>query len=264
MKLKLFGALIALLVLPALACNTSAIATTVKGSGNIVTKTYDVADFSGVTLAGFGDVYITQAETESLSVETDDNIFAQLDIRVTGNELILGTKPNVSLNPSRSIVYRLTVKDLNDIVLAGSGNIYSEALQSDELRVSVAGSGDIKVKGFDGTGLSIRLPGSGNITIEKVAVTSVDTSINGSGDIKLIGKAERQSIDVNGSGKYVAGDLETASADISIVGSGNLTVWVNDNLDVRVSGSGDVSYFGRPSVNQRGGGSGNVISLGEK
>jgi len=264
MKFKLYCYLIILFILPALACNTLSVGNTVNGSGNITTQTYDVMGFSRVTLEGFGDVYITQGETEELSVETDDNIFAQLNIRVRGDELILGMKPNVSLNPSRSIVYHLTVKDLSDITLAGSGNFYSDAIQTSDLKILLAGSGDIEVKGLSGDGLDINLSGSGNITVKQIAATSVDTTVNGAGDIKLDGKAEKQTITVNGSGNYIAGNLETDSANISIMGSGNLTLWVKDKLDIRVNGSGDVSYYGRPTVDQSGNGSGKVKSLDAK
>jgi hypothetical protein len=264
MKLKLNLFLIVLLFLPAIACNSITIGNTIRGSGNIITKDYDVSGFNGVTLAGFGDVYITQGETEELSVETDDNLFDQLDIQVRGDELILSMKPNVNLDPSKSIIYHLTVKDLNNITLAGSGNIYSDPIQTSDMKILLAGSGNIEVKGLSGDGLDINLAGSGNITVEQIDVTSVDTSINGSGDIRLDGKADHQTIKVNGSGSYSAGDLETAKADISIAGSGNLTVWVTDELDIHVNGSGDVSYYGRPAVNQSGNGSGKVKSLGEK
>jgi len=264
MKLKPYFFLITLLMLPALACNSTVIGNTVYGTGKIDTKSYDVSGFSGVTLEGFGDVYVTQGDTESLSVETDDNIFDQLDIRVRAGSLVLGTKPNVSLNPTKPIIYHLTVKDLNNITLAGSGNIYSESIQTSGMKVMVAGSGNVEVQGLNGTDLSISLPGSGNITLKEIAVRSVDTSINGSGDIRLDGMADKQTISVNGSGKYIAGDLETASANISIAGSGDLTVWATDTLDIRVNGSGDVAYYGRPTVNQSGIGSGNVRSLGDK
>lgn len=264
MKRRLYLYLIAFFVLPALACNTSGLGITVNGSGNIITRTYDVKDFSRVTLAGFGDVFITQGESESLSVETDDNIFDHLDIRVIGDELVLGTKLDAILVPTQSIIFRLTVKDLNAITIGGSGNIYSEPLQTNDLKVTVAGSGEVDIKGLDGSDLSISVPGSGNITIRSIAVTTVDVAINGSGDIELAGKADQQTISVNGNGEYIAGDLETSSADISIGGSGSLTVWVKDELKVRVNGSGDVSYYGRPTVDQTGGGSGKVTSLGEK
>lgn len=264
MKILRYLSLSVLLILTALACNIANIGNSVKGSGTIATQTYAVKDFTGVILEGIGEVYITQGNTEGLYVETDDNLFAQLNIRVSGDDLVLGTQPYVNLDPSKSIIYRLTVKDLSNLTLAGSGNFYSDPLQATSLKVSVAGSGDVEVKELSGTDLSINLSGSGNITIDQIAVTSIDTSIYGSGDIALNGKVESQTIEVYGSGKYLAGDLETANADILIQGSCNLTVWVLEKLDIRVNGSGDVSYYGRPVINQSGNGSGSVLSLGEK
>ncbi len=264
MKLKFYFFLIILFLLPALACSTANVGQTVTGSGNIISKDYDVKGFSRITLAGSGNVYITQGSTASLSVETDDNIFAQLDIRVRGDELILGTKPAVGINPSQPIKYQLTVKDLNNITLGGSGNMYSDPIQTDNMQVMLGGSGNIEVKGMSGRNLSVNLGGSGNITINQINASSVDTSINGSGNIKLDGKVDGQTVSVNGSGKYMAGDLETANANIKINGSGNLTLWAKETLDVHVNGSGDVSYYGQPTINQTGGGSGKLLSLGEK
>jgi hypothetical protein len=183
---------------------------------------------------------------------------------VSSGELVLGIKPNAGLNPSKSITYNLTVEDLDDITLAGSGNIYTELLQTNNMRILLSGSGDIQVKGLNGAGLSINLSGSGNITIKQTALVSVDTSINGSGVIGLDGKADKQTIVVNGSGKYIAGDLETTSANISISGQGDVTLWAKETLDLDVNGIGNVSYYGRPVVNQRGNGLRNMSSLGEK
>lgn len=263
MKFRAHFYLIAFFLLPALA-GCIAVGNPVRGSGDITTRTYDVRDFNRVTLEGIGDVYITQGNTESLSVETDENIFQYLVIRVRGNDLILGTKPIVNLIPSVSIIFRLTVKDLNGITLAGSGSIYSDPLQTSGMQVTVAGSGKIEVKGLSGTDLSVNLPGSGSITIKQIAVPTIDTSVNGSGNITLDGQADKQTINVNGSGKYSADDLETTSARITIAGSGHVTLWVKDQLDISVNGSGDVAYYGRPAINQSGNGSGKVSSLGEK
>ena len=236
----------------------------VQGSGNASTEVREVSNFNEIILEGMGNVFITVGETEELSIQADDNLLPLLTAEVQNGALKLGVVRGTNINPVEPITYNVTIKELNGISLAGSGNIYSEPLQSNDLKVTVAGSGDVEVKGLSGTDLSINLPGSGNITINQIDVTSIDTSIYGSGDIKLNGKADNQSIDVYGSGKYIAGDLETANTNILIQGSSNLTVWVENKLDIRVNGSGDVSYYGRPTINQGGYGSGNVSSLGEK
>jgi hypothetical protein len=239
-------------------------ARSINGSGNLETQTFDVSNFDSVTLEGFGDVYIQQGEAESLSVQTDDNIMPYLDIRVSGNELILSTKPNLNLDPSKSITYNLTLKDLNGISLKGSGNFYVDPLKSDTMDILLSGSGDIEFKDLSTGKLSFDLNGSGNIIADQLTADAIDASIDGSGDTRLAGKAGPQTISFNGSGNYLAGDLETPSADINISGSADITVWVTDQMNVKVNGSGTVNYYGKPTVSQTGTGSGKIVSMGDK
>jgi len=237
---------------------------TVRGSGNIKTQTVDVSDFNSVSLENSGDVYIEQGSTESVTVEADDNILPLLETKVIGKELVLTTKPNTSIDPSRKIVYRITTKDLSGISLKGSGDFYVSPIESDSMDISVDGSGNIKIDDLATGKLSIRLNGSGNIGIDKVTATSTDASINGSGDIQLAGQSPTQEISFNGSGNYLAGDLESKSVDIHIPGSADVTVWATDELKAQINGSGTVRYYGKPTVDQSGNGSGKIVSLGEK
>ena len=263
MKLHLSFFLIILLFLPSLACG-SFTTSSVIGSGEIVTQTIEVSGFQRVTLEGFGDVFIEQGSTESLSVETDENIFPVLEIRVRGNELILGTKNGVNINPSKSITYTLTVQDLDSITLAGSGAFHVGSLNSGNFGVSVSGSGDVDISSLDAEELSIELNGSGDILVEDISVKTVDTSLQGSGDIELEGQANTQKVRVNGSGNYRAGDLQTNTADVNVPGSADVTVWVENELNITVSGSGDIRYYGKPAIDQNISGSGDITSLGEK
>lgn len=263
MKPDIHLILIVLFFLPALAC-AAFNARSVIGSGILETQTIKVRNFDSVTLAGFGNVFVQQGNFEDLTVQTDDNILPLLDIKVIGHELILGTKPNVSINPSQSITYNLTVKDLNAISLKGSGNFYVETVKSNKLRISLFGSGDITFKSLTSDDLSIDLYGSGNITMDDVIVKTIDTSVKGSGDVRLTGKANTQKVTISGSGNYLAGELETDSAQISIPGSADVTVGVKDAMTAQISGSGNIRYYGKPTIDQSRSGSGDLVALGEK
>lgn len=263
MKHNLSVFFLVLFLLPALACN-SVVPNSIQGSGKIIKQTVDVSNFDSVSLEGTGNVYVEQGKTESLTIEADDNILPLLDTRVRGSELVLGIKPGQNINPSKPIVYRLTVKDLNAVSLKGSGNFDVEPAQSKDMKVSLFGSGDIKMKGLNADTLSINLSGSGTITIGDIATTTIDTNIFGSGDVKLDGQSDSQMIAVTGSGNYLAGDLETTSADVTIPGSSEVTVWAKETLKAHMSGSGNVKYYGNPTIDQSGAGSGKMIPLGEK
>ena len=263
MKRNLSFILILLFFIPSLACG-SFTTKSVIGSGNIETQTIDVSDFDRVLLEGFGDVYVEQGQSESLSVQTDSNIFPLLDIEVRGRELRLGTKPGVDLTPSETITYNLTVKNLNSITLAGSGNFFVEPVKFGDMAVSLPGSGNINFKGLNAGDLSVDLNGSGNITIKAINAKTVDASLKGSGDIKLEGHADSQSVTINGSGNYLAGNLETDKTEVSMPGSAEVTVWAHEDLTVNISGSGNIQYYGKPTLSQSISGSGNVKSMGEK
>ncbi len=265
MKKHLPLILIVLFFVPSLACRALSMNyNAVRGSGNIQTQTVDVKNFNSITLENSADVYIEQGQTESVTVQADDNILPLLETKVRGKELVLSTKPNTSIDPSRKIVYRITAKDLSGLSLQGSGNFNVSPIKSDSMDISLDGSGNIKIGDLVTGKLSMRLNGSGNIGIDKVSASSTDASINGSGDIKLAGQSPTQQISFNGSGNYLAGDLNSKSAEIRIPGSADVTVWVTDTLSANINGSGTVRYYGKPTVNQTGNGSGKIVSLGDK
>lgn len=263
MKQLLYVFFVVLFFLPALACNSS-VPQQVRGSGKIITESVKVSNFDQVSLDASGKVYIEQGSVESLTIEADDNILPLLDTRVTGNRLVLSVKEFQNIDPSQPIIYRLTVKNLNEIAIRGSGDFFVEPVESNDMKVAILGSGNIDIKSLAAKSITFDLRGSGDIAIDELEVKTIDASIPGSGTITLDGSAESQSIAINGSGDYLAGDLETARTEININGSGDLTVWVTDDLNVSVTGSGTVQYYGQPTVDQSGGGSGKLISRGKK
>ena len=81
-----------------------------------MTQAVDVSNFDSVSLEGSGEVYIEQGQTESLTIEADDNILPLLETKVEEMNLSWTTKPNLNIDPSQAIVYRITVKDLAAIL----------------------------------------------------------------------------------------------------------------------------------------------------
>ena len=75
----------------------------------------------------------------------------------------------------------------------------------------------------------------------------------------LSGSAVEQDIEVSGSGRYEAAELQSQKVTADISGSGQVEVAVSRELQVDISGSGTVTYSGDPSVSQSVSGSGRVI-----
>ncbi len=217
----------------------------VAGSGRIVTQTRNVSGFDRVDISGGGDAQIIQDGSESLTVETDDNVMPYVTSEVRGSTLYLG----LDFNGLRSVLptrmhFTIHVKDLTGISTSGSWTVTSDAIQT--------------------TGMDIAVSGSGKVTIGKLTADELNTTVSGSGEMNLAGEVGRQGITISGSGKYLAGDLKSDSAQIRISGSGNATLWATGSLNVSISGSGDVGYYGSPQLSSSQSGSGKIHGLGAK
>ncbi len=217
---------------------------TVRGSGNVISETRAVSQFDRVSLFGSGHLTIIQGDQESLTIEADDNLLPLIKSGISGGLLKIGPE-NVNLHPTKTIQYRLQLKNLREVQLAGALEAEAQSLKTDRLLLAITGSGKIQVPKLD-TG-------------------ELEVSISGSGDILLAGKAGRQRIQISGSGDYQAGDCGSQDTTVSVSGSGNATVWVQRTLEAHISGSGDIRYYGSPQVNSLNvAGSGSVHSLGNK
>jgi Putative auto-transporter adhesin, head GIN domain len=191
---------------------------TIQGSGKSTTETRNVSGFTTVELDGSGDLQLQQTGTESLTITADDNLLQYLTSDINNGRLKLGTKSGTNVRSSKPVLYTLTVKNLNGIVLAGSGNIGGKDLASDSMRIEIAGSGNITTSG----------------------------------------SADHAELIVEGSGNYSGDSFKTKNARVEIDGSGGVIVAASDTLDVTINGSGSVEYIGDPKVTTTSHGSGTV------
>jgi len=258
----------------------------VVGSGKVTSETRSVGSFSAITLAGIGDVYVTQGEQVSVKIEAEDNLIPYFETVVQGNTLKIGVKPEyigVNLRPTRPVKFYVTTPDLTAFTLAGSGNIFAGDVQATGFDINLLGSGNISTDSLSATNVSVKLAGSGDITVSSLAATEVTTTIagsgnvrlaavtadkvssttTGSGDISMDGKVTEQQVEIIGSGDYLGAGLKSQSATVRVTGSGNSHLSASDALDVTILGSGDVVYSGNPRLNASVSGSGRVSSAGE-
>jgi hypothetical protein len=105
---------------------------------------------------------------------------------------------------------------------------------------------------------ALELPVAANVDASDISTDSLDVTISGAGDMKIAGEADSQDIEISGTGRYQAEDLESEEAEIDISGSGEAVVRVSDHLHVEVSGSGSVEYIGNPTVSRDITGAGEV------
>lgn len=219
--------------------------TTVTGSGRVEREDRIVSDFKTVTLAGSGDLVIQQGSTEELTIEADDNLIPFIHSEVNDGELVIRWDDGINPVPSKPVRFLLTVKDLTNVNLTGSGSLTADDFTGDSLTISMAGSADAH--------------------LNAVTLKDLTTTISGSGNVIASGTVNSFTIKVAGSGDVKASDLQASTVSVKVAGSGDAIVWATDKLNVSVAGSGDIRYRGQPkSISQSIAGSGSVTPVNMK
>lgn len=200
-----------------------------------------VSGFSGITISGRHNVYITMGNTESLRLEGDATAINEIETKVEDGVLKIRNKKQMntrSWNNTGKVNIYIQAKSLNNLVLSGSGNVeVNGKVKSANLSNTISGSGSIEVS---------------------MEVGNYSAVISGSGKISAKGYAKNAKITIAGSGDFDGHNLKTSNSTAKVSGSGDISIIADKQLDAVVSGSGDIRYSGNATVNSTKSGSGNI------
>jgi len=215
-----------------------------QGNYQIVSKTIDIPDYDEIVVKL--DAKVTKITYQQFSdsvpylqVNTDDNLLSALDIRVEDNKLIIDTKPDSVIQPTQLTIYTNS-KNLKKAQMLGVGELY--------LR------GEVNAENFD-----MNITGVGNIRTDSLLCENLKVTILGVGNAKLIGAARESSFTTAGVGNIQAFDYLVQSATCKVSGVGSIEVYPKEKLDASVSGVGKIKYKGVPdSINPSISGGGKI------
>lgn len=201
---KLLGTILLALVM--IGCSGK----TIVGSGNSISETRDIRNVRKIRLEGAGNLIVTIGNTESFTVEGDDNLIEQVTTKTRNGQLIIGFKRiRVKVQPTAGLTYRITVPSLEALTLTGAGNVELNGL-ADTIRIDLNGSGNITA---NGTVPSLR-------------------------------------VDLNGAGIFNGADLHSDQANISLNGSSMARVHTTETLNATINGTGAIRYSGNPAISR--------------
>jgi hypothetical protein len=224
-------------------------------------ETMNVSSFTRISFGISGELRLKQGEGQKLELQGNKDDLEKIETEVVNGQLRIKTKNNGWWDNLGDVTVYITVPQIEEVSLGGSGKIYGEGpIKSGDLKLSVSGSGRMELEASaDDTKLSVS--GSGNMVL-KLNAKSIDEDISGSGGITLSGTTGDVELSISGSGKLEAADMQARSYNISISGSGKSNIAVSDAITSTISGSGSVYYKGSPDkVISKVSGSGRVKKI---
>ena len=189
----------------------------IQGSGDLVTETRDLDEFTRIEAKGSTDIFVTVGDEQKVTVTFDDNLvdFIVTDVRRKTLEVYC----EESYSSRRPCRVEITVPSLESVRLSGSGDMEIYDLQGEMFEYTISGSGDLRMDG-EIDELDIRVSGSGDVDARDLKAKDAYVKVSGSGDVKV----------------YTSESFEGR-----VSGSGDINVYGNpEHVSRRVSGSGDI------------------------
>jgi len=210
----------------------------VTGSGNVITKEFDLSGFDQVSVGGAFVADVTRGDSFSVVVRVDEKLEEYLLVQVVGGTLEVGMTPNLSILGSATRQVEITMPELVGLELSGATRGTISGFESNaDLSVDVSGAskldGDIQ---------------AGDSSFEVSGASTVDLSGSSGGLV----------LNVSGASTADLADFQVSDASVEASGASSATVNATGRLDVEASGAAQVRYLGSPTlgrVNSSGGAS---------
>jgi Putative auto-transporter adhesin, head GIN domain len=217
-----------------------------RGSGKLVTENRDVHDFRSIRLSFPAQVFINQGETESLTIQAEDNVAPEIGSRVVDGVLEIDNLngSHFPISPTKPVKITIVVKDLSELDFETAGEVNLIGLKTDQLKLI--------------------MDGAGTLTLDNVQLNGLDSTLSGVGSIRASGTTNSEIVRVQGLGSFNDSDLHSQQASVSLDGMGSATVWADKNLNANVDGLGSINYYGDAQVIKTVDGLGSIKDMGDK
>ncbi len=187
--------------------------------GSMVTEVRPIVGVDAVALRAVGVVEIEVGRAESLTITAPESVMSLLTSEVSGGCLDLDRDSPSYRGQASDIHYEVGLRQLDELTLAGVG--------------------EIDARGLDNSRFSVRL--------------------DGVGDVKAAGRTDRQELRIAGLGAYDGSMLESRVAAVNlssgraeIVATERIEGWVGFGATLEYWGDPDVSVGGRGKVRRLG------------
>ncbi len=220
------------------------------GYSHLATEMRPVAAFNRILLRNVGDLILTQGPRLDLRVEATPERLPEVITRVQDGCLVLGVGhtwweaiTTEMLHPRGHVLYRVTVGDLEELEIHGTGEVECARLAVDRLRIRAGGMSRVHIAHLEADHLRVELGGQSHFV--------------------LGGQVRRQEVVIKGLGYYDAAGLHSEFAEVDIGGKGHAVVWAEKDLLVYIAGLGTVEYYGNPTLREDVSGLSYIKALGE-
>ena len=201
--------------------------TQLVASGHLVTKEYDLGNFTAVNAGSAFQLEITQSDKYSVSVTVNESLIESLAVNVSGNTLRISLKPNIGLTGAATLKARVTMPELTGLDLSGASRTTLAGFNSDKsLKSEVSGASTLR----------------GDLICGDASF-----NVSGASKVNLRGSAQDLKIEASGASTVDLSNFASKDTVVNADGASKVVVAPGGSLDVEASGASTVRYAGEPA-----------------
>lgn len=208
-------------------CCAVPFSTQLAPSGPLVTKDFDLANFSAVAAGSAFQVEITHSNQHSVSVTVNESLVENLEVNVSGNTLHIGLKPGFGITGAATMQARVTMPGLTGLDLSGASRTTLAGFNSDDsLQAEVSGASTLR----------------GDLTCGDASF-----NVSGASKVQLDGRAKNLDVEVSGASTVDLENFASKNTTVNASGASKAIVAPSGSLVVEASGASSVRYAGEPT-----------------
>jgi len=210
----------------------------VKGNGNVETVERHISDdFTEIKVSRGLDVYLTQSDDVSLSVQADENLHDIIMTEVENNVLRIYAGENISYAASRKVM--VNIKNIEKITSTSGSDVYStNTIIAEHLELKTTSGSDMELN---------------------VDADVIDCKSTSGSDLRISGKTNKLYAEATSGSDIKAGNLKAKICKAKATSGADVTVNTTEELYARATSGGDIKYRGNPeTVSKKDGVSGSV------
>jgi hypothetical protein len=197
-----------------------------SGNKNVITQDRQLPSFNAIDAGGSVNVMIQKGTSQTVKIETDENLMDKIITEVTDDVLKVGSKG--IKNATKTNVY-ITTTELKALNAHGATDVTGESL-------------------FEASEFTIEASGASSVKLD-LDVSFLKSTVSGASDVTLSGRATTHKIRVSGAGSLKAQGLVTDDAEYVVEGASDAFLNVTKNLSGETKGAADVKFIGDPETN---------------
>ena len=211
-----------------------------RGSGNIIKETRQLAEINSVSVSGSIKVDVKTGMVPSLTVEADDNIMPYVVTNVSDKNLSIKLKGINNLRNATIHIY-LVVPILNKISTSASAEVRSSEAITNSDKISFTAS-------------------SGSLINVNVDAPSISADGSSGAEIILKGRTKNLTAESSSGSNVSLFSLQAENASASASSGAKISVFGSVQIKAKASSGGNVNYKGGAQSVEKNVSSGGLVS----